>query len=450
MLTHHRKYIFLDLETTGPNPAADMITEIGLVEVTRDGVGRWSTLINPQVPIPPFIQHLTGITDDMAREAPVFSERAAEVRERLQGGLLIAHNARFDYGFLRNAYQRLGQSFRCEVLCTIKLSRRLFPEEIKHGLDALMERHGLAAHTRHRALADADLLWQFWRKLEATIPAPTLLNAIETVLQRPNIPVQLSPELLDDIPEGPGVYLFFGEGDAPLFVGKASRIRPRVLSHVVTDRLSARDLRLAQQIERIEWHETAGEVGAALLEAKLVRQLRPAYNRAVDPAPEHCAWQLCESEGGGLQPVLAFTRDLDFGKAERLYGLFNTRAKAEMALQGLSARHGVDLLQTSTDAGGAKDYNERIQQALAPLALAKWPYPGPAGVIETAADGRQDIHLIDHWRYLGTARSDEDLACLLAHPSDALPFDADTYRILSRALAAGQLRFRPISADSSA
>ena len=231
MLHRFDKLLFIDLETTGPDPAKDLITEIGIVEVSRDGVSHWSALVNPQAPIPPYIQQLTGISDEMVRQAPVFEMLQDEVRARLRGGLVLAHNARFDYGFLRNAFKRTGSHFRGDVLCTLKLSRKLFPEEFRHGLDALIERHGLTTHARHRALGDADLLWQFWRRLEESVPPEQLLDTVEQLLQRPNLPAALEPEELDDLPDGPGVYVFYGEGDLALRVGRASNLRHHVVAH---------------------------------------------------------------------------------------------------------------------------------------------------------------------------------------------------------------------------
>ena len=155
------KLVFLDLETTGTNPVSDRITEIGLVEVDADGrATHWSSLVNPGVGIPAFIQSLTGISNDMVRNAPTFDELAPALHDRLQGALFIAHNARFDYGFLRNAFSQAGLPFKSDVLCTVKLSRALYPQERKHNLDTLIERHQLQPGGRHRALADADLLWQ--------------------------------------------------------------------------------------------------------------------------------------------------------------------------------------------------------------------------------------------------------------------------------------------------
>src|SRR5690242_3798557 len=140
---------FVDLETTGTAAARDSITEVGIVRVTGDPAGgapavsEWSTLVNPGVPIPPAIQALTGITDAMVRNAPVFDSIANEVAARTADALFVAHNARFDYGFLKHAFARLGRTFTARVLCTVKLSRRIFPDAERHNLDSVIERHVL-------------------------------------------------------------------------------------------------------------------------------------------------------------------------------------------------------------------------------------------------------------------------------------------------------------------
>jgi DNA polymerase III subunit epsilon len=178
--------IFLDLETTGMLPAHERITEIGLVEVS-DGefVGSWSQLVNPQKLIPPFIEALTGITNEMVEDAPSFAQLAPAMFERLEGKLLIAHNARFDYGFLKSEFERVGLSYRPRVLCTVKLSRKLFPEHRRHNLDSVIERHGLSCSGRHRALGDAEVLWQFLQKIEAEVDAERIDAALRAQFGAP-------------------------------------------------------------------------------------------------------------------------------------------------------------------------------------------------------------------------------------------------------------------------
>src|SRR3954465_12474602 len=165
---------FVDLETTGTTPTGDRVTEIGIVRVA-DGefVDEWSTLVNPECSIPEDIRVLTGISNEMVRDAPTFAELRREVFERLEGHVLVAHNARFDYGFLKNEFRRLEMKFSADVLCTVRLSRRMYPEAVGHGLAAPIAPPGLhdaiaagpGRAGRHSALGDARAIWRFVQML---------------------------------------------------------------------------------------------------------------------------------------------------------------------------------------------------------------------------------------------------------------------------------------------
>lgn len=466
---NYDKLVFLDLETTGTNPVSDRITEIGLIEVDASGKAtHWSSLVNPEVPIPAFIQGLTGISNAMVKDAPTFAELAPALHDRLQGALFIAHNARFDYGFLRNAFSEAGLPYKADVLCTVKLSRALYPAERKHNLDSLIERHALKADARHRALADADLLWQLWQKLNANLPADTFAAALQSLLQRPSLPSHLPSDALDGIPDTPGVYLFYGENDMPLYVGKSVRLRQRVLSHFNADHKLYKDMRLSQQLHRIEIRETAGEIGALLLEAQLVKDLQPVHNRLLRRQGDLCAWRLKEDDKGNTLPVLTFASEQDFGRAERLYGLFSSKRKAEAALRELAEAHQLCLVQLGLEGRvgngkpcfnwqlkrckgvciGKEDasfHRARLEGALANLHVKVWPWPGAVGLVEGEGE-RTDIHVVNNWCYLGTARSEEALWSLLEQLPSRPAFDLDTYKILSRALIRKDLKIRPLSA----
>jgi len=467
------KLIFIDLETTGANAVVDRITEIGLVEV--DALGNatsWSSLVNPQVSIPPFIQGLTGINNAMVQHAPLFEDLAPALFERLQGALFVAHNARFDYGFLRNAFKEAGFPFRSDVLCTVKLSRKLFPEESKHNLDALVARHGLAPGGRHRALADADLLWQLWQKLTTTLPAATFDAALEALLQRPSLPSHLDTHAIDDIPDTPGVYLFYGENDVPLYVGKSVHLRQRVLSHFNSDHKLYKDMRLSQQLHRIEWRETAGEIGALLLEAQLIKDLQPIHNRALRRQRQLCAWRLQDTADDSVTPVLSYASEGDFGHAERLYGLFSSKRKAESTLRELAEEHQLCLvmlglegnatahkpcfasqLQRCKGACTGKEpavlHQARLEAALAGLHVKTWPYSGAIGLVESNGSNKNEVHLVNNWCYLGTAKSEEALWSLIEQAPTRPSFDVDTYKILSRALRLSLLHVRPLTIQAA-
>ncbi|MEM5366485.1 exonuclease domain-containing protein [Paraburkholderia azotifigens] len=272
--------VFVDLETTGGSVGEHRITEVGVVEVGPNGASSWTTLVDPGQPIPPFIQQLTGITNDMVRGAPTFAAIAADLFARLDGKLFIAHNASFDRGFLRSEFQRAGFAFNPDVLCTVRLSRALFPAEKRHGLDALVERHALVPSDRHRALADADLIWQYWQRLHGLVPIEVLRSQIDKTMRRFRLAGDITEDLIDTAPAGCGVYAFYGESDAPLYVGRSVRVRQRLRSHLTGERRSSKEMKLAQQVRRVEWRATGGEIGALLAEAQLIAALRPPHNRA--------------------------------------------------------------------------------------------------------------------------------------------------------------------------
>ncbi|MES2933740.1 MAG: exonuclease domain-containing protein, partial [Pseudomonadota bacterium] len=343
------KLVFVDLETTGANPHDDRITEIGVVTVENGVVSQWSSLVNPQVPISPFIEELTGINDGMVRDAPLFGKLAQDLMARLEGGLFIAHNAKFDYSFLRNAFQRVGMSLKSDVLCTVKLSRKLYPDEVKHNLGALIERHALLAQARHRALADADVLWQFWQKLQRDTPAAQLDQALKSLLQKSASPSHVEPDLLQGMPNGCGVYLFHDAAGTAIFVGKASHLRRRAQGHFNSG--DALDQALAPLVKRVTWHSTTGDIGASLLEAKLLKDLQPPHNRHMR-VTGLCSWRLA-NENSAAPLTLVLASELDFASATACYGLFRSRKKAEARLREVAAEHSLCLRVLGLEAAAA-------------------------------------------------------------------------------------------------
>lgn len=190
------KIAFVDLETTGTSPDRSRVTEVGVVVVTQapggadrpPRVDHWSSLVNPGVAVPPSISVLTGITDRMLAGAPRFPDIAAALLERLEGAVFVAHQARFDYGFLGREFERAGLAFHAPTLCTVRLSRLLFPERSPHSLDAIIARFGLPVADRHRALGDARVLWEFVQTLYRRLPRDVVEDAVRRLIRHPDPP----------------------------------------------------------------------------------------------------------------------------------------------------------------------------------------------------------------------------------------------------------------------
>ncbi|MFC0268351.1 exonuclease domain-containing protein [Kushneria aurantia] len=307
--------VFIDLETTGTRATRDRITEIAALRVV-DGeiVDRFTRLIDPQTDIPARIAALTGIDNAMVAGAPGFAAVADDFAEWLGEDPLVAHNARFDYSFLRNEFRRLERPFRRRVICTLKLSRALDPEHARHGLDALIERHGLPCHPpRHRALGDAQTLVSLWQYWAGHHDVDLIERLVADQQRRRSLPADLDPGLLDELPARPGVYLFYGHNKLPLYVGKSVNLRSRVLDHFSSDHASDREMKLCQQIRDLDWIETAGDLGAQLLEARLIKQLTPIHNRRLRRRGALTSWQWPH---GTTAPVLVGQETLNsMGKA---------------------------------------------------------------------------------------------------------------------------------------
>ena len=236
-------YVLLDLETTGATPLKDRITEIALIkfEAGRE-VSRWQTLVNPEAPIPAFIQKLTGIDNNMVASAPTFKEVAAELLDYLNDSVLCAHNVRFDHGFLKNEFKRIGIVLRQKMLCTVKLSRTLYPMHRSHSLDAIINRHSLTCTARHRAMGDVEMMVGFIEAANTELGTVTVQKAVEALLKgSKSLPPHIDANLIDDMPNTSGVYIFYGDTDLPLYIGKSINIRERVLSHFNADHTSTRN-----------------------------------------------------------------------------------------------------------------------------------------------------------------------------------------------------------------
>ncbi|MDD4944737.1 MAG: 3'-5' exonuclease, partial [Rhodoferax sp.] len=177
-------YVLLDLETTGGNATRDRITEIAAVRMEAGlEVARWSTLVNPEAPISGFIEQLTGISNAMVANAPCFGDVASQLLALLKGAVLVAHNVRFDHGFLLHEFERVGTPLRIKTLCTVRLSRLLYPQFKSHGLDAIMQRHGISTSARHRAMGDVEVMQSWLTQAQAELGADTVQRHAQTLLQ---------------------------------------------------------------------------------------------------------------------------------------------------------------------------------------------------------------------------------------------------------------------------
>jgi DNA polymerase-3 subunit epsilon len=454
---------FVDVETTGLGHGLHRIAEIGVVTVDCDRIWEWEALLHPgrRVESPP---HEFGgepgyFVADRATGLPSFRDIATDLATRLDGRLLIAHNARFDYAFIKAEFGRAGIAFAPQVLCTVMLSRKLYPKHARHDLDALIQRHGLEAGERHRALPDARALHGFWQALHREFPAEVIDAAIDALLREPLLPAHIDPDMIDALPERPGVFLLDAADGQLLRVGRAANLRRDLRHYFRLDRHCVRAGAIAGELSRIRWQAASGPLDARLRELALRRELRgagPAWSQRppvsirIDPSSVPLATIV---ELAGPPPA-----------SGSLYGIFASERKAANCLRRIALAQCVcpRLLGLGAigpcDCAGAPGrcaavpapqrarHLLRLMTGIAPLRLQPWPYPGPVAVRE----GRS-VHLFDRWQHLGTVRAGSDLHALLQERRDV--FDPGTYRLLTRALPRlkpGALRTIPAGMQAEA
>lgn len=167
-MNSHPPFVFIDTETTGLSArTGGRVLEIGALRVEDNKVvAKYKQLLHPETDVPYFITQITGITDQDVESAPTFADIFQDVRELFKDAIFIAHNVNFDYKFLQSEFEKVGEQFKKDRLCTVRLSRKLFPEHKSHSLDKIIERHGFEVENRHRAYDDAEILYKFYSHLQ--------------------------------------------------------------------------------------------------------------------------------------------------------------------------------------------------------------------------------------------------------------------------------------------
>jgi len=274
-------YAIIDIETTGGSARIEKITEIAVC--LHDGVkitGEYVTLVNPERSIPYFITNLTGITNEMVESAPRFYEIAKKIVELTEGRAFVAHNARFDYSFIRQEFKSLGFNFRRKVIDTVTLSRKLFPGHRSYSLGNICRDLRIDINGRHRAAGDARATA---RLFEILLEKDREINGIRSNLIRNTRLSKLNPKLdiakIDTIPDEAGIYYFYNEAGELIYIGKSRNLQQRISTHL-SNNTSGRSMEMRDLIADIDWELTGSELIALLRESFEIKENKPLYNRA--------------------------------------------------------------------------------------------------------------------------------------------------------------------------
>ena len=297
-------FAIVDIETTGGHASANGITEIAIA--IHDGerlIDTFSTLINPQVPIPIFIQSLTGISNAMVSQAPAFDEVAASIYSLLHNKVFVAHNVNFDYSFVKHKLAAAGYNLDCNKLCTVRMARKLLPGYPSYSLGKLCRSLDIEVEERHRATGDAMATVKLFEKILANDVGGEIKNMLKSGSKEKYLPPHLPADQVAGLPTDAGVYYFHNNKGKVIYVGKAKDLKKRVTSHFSNNKPGRQKQDFMREIHKISYQVCGSELMAFILESIEIKRLWPLYNRSLKGFQQMYALYVYE-DGRGYQRLV--------------------------------------------------------------------------------------------------------------------------------------------------
>lgn len=350
-------YAVIDIETTGGSPQTTRITEVAIVlHNGKKQIETYRTLVNPEQPIAPFVIELTGITDEMVAEAPLFSQVADKIDELTQGKIIVAHNSKFDYGFLQNEFRRLHKRFQRTHICTVTMSQQLLPGYPSYSLGRLCEQLNISLENKHRALDDAIATSQLFELLMQTDDQERLLSFLEDDFTRAEFPKHIDQNLIQNLPEDIGVYFILDKNHEPIFIQKTKNIRNRVISHFLPQNKNSKSTEIRHNAYSVDFILTGSELLSELIEREEIIQHNPRLNSFKKKFYKHGIYSYEDKNGYlrlknqhnsiGSEPLIEFT----------------SKKMAQSALTKLEKKY--HLNQRTRLNTSPKEYNITVENAL--------------------------------------------------------------------------------------
>lgn len=329
-------YTIVDIETTGNGIHGNRITEIALFNIEGGRItDSFSSLVNPGCEISSFITGLTGITTAMVRQAPVFSDLAPRIEAFTQGRVFVAHSVNFDYPIVRQEFQRCGLEFARKKLCTVRLSRKVFPGLRSYSLGKLCRSLQIPLEDRHRAAGDARATALLFQRILISEKGPDIVRKfLNARSQEATLPPHLPKSVFNRIPEAPGIYYFRSRTGEIIYVGKAINLKKRVLGHFYDT--SEKERQLCRDTADIDFERSGSDLLALLMEAAAIKKHFPRYNRAQKKTrPAYGLFSFTDRDG---IRHLAINR---LHKGQQSARVFYNQTEARLFLEQLCTEYGL-------------------------------------------------------------------------------------------------------------
>lgn len=398
--TQKVSYAIVDIETTGGHAGANGITEIAVIlHNGKEVEGHYQTLVNPQQPIPRYISALTGITNEMVRQAPTFQEVASHIYNLLQYRVFVAHNVNFDYSFVKHHLQQHGYDLNVKKLCTVRLSRKVFPGYLKYSLGSICRELDIPINGRHRALGDAEATAILFSRIMEADKDGHLSIMLKGKNKEQYLPLHVPSEHLERLPGTPGVYYFHNQKGKIIYVGKAINLQKRVRSHFSNNDKSRRKQEFIRNVCSITYQTCGSELMALILECTEIRRLWPEHNRSLKRFEHSYGLYSFEDQGGYVRLGIEKKR-----KHLRPHYTFNLLYEGRNLLRKLVKEYNLseDLCFIATTGAVMQEpphtYNERVQEA---INMLQQQLPTFAVLGRGKEDQERSILLIERGRFYG-------------------------------------------------
>jgi len=447
----NEQFVFVDIETNGGNGQSGRIIEVAAIKVAGgEIIDTYQSFVNPGGTIPYWITNLTGITNSDVAQAPLFDDIADELLAFMQESIFAAHNVLFDYSFLKREFAAAGISFTPKLFCTVKMSRALFSEHKGHSLQKIIERHNLVTINRHRAYDDALAIYEYTKLAIATKGVDLFQQNLVLQIKTKTLPPNVNEQIILNLPETPGIYIFEDDTGAPLYVGKSVNIRSRVRSHFTNATTIAKEMKMSLQSHNVSYITTETELEALLLESAKVKELQPVFNRLLRrKKTQHIIVKHVNEHG--YDTFTIESHDLShYTDLASVYGVFTSKSQAKTALESACRTYqlcpklmGLEKATTlcfrrqlglcKGACGGLEppaSYNQRVEFALERMKVQTWPYESKIAVAISSVRSL----IVDQWIPQGIYDRESESYTELTNS-----FDMDTYKILRAFIKKNQL-----------
>ena len=399
-------FAIVDIETTGGYASGNSITEIAIA--IHDGVRMvdyFETLINPEAPIPAYIQALTGITHAMISQAPLFEDVAPKIFGLLEGKIFVAHNVNFDYSFVKHHLSKNGYELDSKKLCTVRLARKVLPGYPSYSLGKLCRCLQIDVEQRHRAGGDALATVKLFECILKNDVDGEIKNMLKGKAKEQFLPPHLSVEKVAQLPPLPGVYYFHNAKGKVVYVGKAKDLKKRVTSHFSNNKPGKQKQDFLREIYNISFQVCGSELMAFILECVEIKRLWPLYNRSLKSFEQTFGLYMYV-DGRGYQRLIIEKKKKQL---EPLY-TFNLLLEGLQLLKQLIADFKlcarlcyVDLTAgpSLADELPANEYNQRVMEAMDHLKNSLPSFAVLEDVVLPKKEEKQGIILMEKGRFYG-------------------------------------------------